>query len=150
MRCFFCEEQAIGLCRYCLRAVCHFHKEVGPATIQNSTNEIETLEKEGYLTYSLWCGTCVTESTISQIKEDIRAQTREEESFNDQIMSNSSINFENVCEKCNTINVDEDSFCVNCGEELLSQLAQCSKCGYKDKTLLKKVFCPKCESPLPI
>ncbi|MFW9930402.1 MAG: hypothetical protein ACFFD1_13480 [Candidatus Thorarchaeota archaeon] len=99
MRCFFCQEESIGICKNCGRGICLSHQKKGPIMIEGEKEKIEEIENEGYLIYELWCGRCVSDEKFKIVRDYV----------------DPSLNPLKLCPECDHILGDLDLFCPNCG-----------------------------------
>ena len=99
MKCYFCDFESIGSCKFCGRGICTEDKREGPLMYDTDIYTTEDLVKQGYFIYPLWCGKCVSN-----------------EGFNLEVVSEEETEKEfTVCKQCNkTISIDE-IYCSNCG-----------------------------------
>lgn len=105
MRCFFCKKEAIGICKYCGRAICNNHKVTGPISLVNSLDLKEDLVERDFDPYLLWCGKCVSDELIEQVQLG-----------NFEFQSPPEI-IEEFCSHCNGLIQSDDIFCNQCGNK---------------------------------
>ena len=99
MKCYFCDFESIGCCKYCGRGVCSDHKREGPLMFDADSDTIEDLVKQGYFIYPLWCGKCVSN-----------------EGFNLEVVTEIEAEREFVaCTQCKKIISSSDIYCSYCG-----------------------------------
>ena len=58
MICFFCERDAVGICKFCGRGMCPDHTEFGPFVIEVSRSALRNRTEALVVEDALQCQTC--------------------------------------------------------------------------------------------